>query len=95
MLDVAEEGKTYTGDFIPRKALSSSEGRRASIGGDPRLVHGTASDFDDFFDGAGLRGRAILKPWRNMAENGVEYVDESLVGMSRYICVGALVWRVQ
>lgn len=62
ILDAVEEGETEREDFIPRKTLSSSEGRRISIGGVSRLFRGTASDLDDFFDGAGLRVRAKFNP---------------------------------
>ena len=73
MLDAVEEGEVDKEDFIPRKALSSSEGRLISIGG-----------VCDFFDEAGLRVRVIFKPWRSMAESGFECEDESLIGMSRH-----------
>ena len=51
MLDAVEEGEVDKEDFIPRKALSSSEGRLISIGG-----------VCDFFEEAGLRVRVIFKP---------------------------------
>lgn len=83
MLDAVEEGEMDADGFIPRKALSSAEGCWTPIGG----VSRPASDFCDFLDGVGLRVRAILKPWRNMAESGLEDAVEFLVGMSRvYMC---------